>query len=220
VVDVGAVLVSETIDPSCTSFSFLFFIDSFFLDEKSCGRTHGVCDQWRSRVAKESNDTSSLIMLCFLCLLVLLCFGLVRPNNPVQSINPVQSYNPFQTYDPVINHSTTVQLLQTSIQPDGLPRYLEGTRQPIEDFSLRQLERQTLMRDTPSRNLIGSIEQQLSENNIYNIEIITTSSSSPPSYNDVVRQSSIAITMEQQSLLPPSYDDFIRANNEREEADL
>jgi len=78
---------------------------------------------------------------------------------------------------------------------------------------------------TDNRSL-PSIEPRPTENNNSNgrrarrISIEQHISSSPPKYDDTMRQNSVTITMQQQSLLPPSYDDFMRRNNRKEKTSV
>jgi hypothetical protein len=75
---------------------------------------------------------------------------------------------------------------------------------------------------TDNRSL-PSIEPQPVENNNSNgrrarrISIKQHISSSPPKYDGVMRENSVPIAMQQQSLLPPSYGDFMRRNNRKVE---
>ena len=89
-----------------------------------------------------------------------------------------------------------MELSRTSTQPVSAPTYLSvPTLQNINNLNLQYLdstEHRCTMRETTT-----SIEQQ--------------SSTSLPAYDDLPRQSSTKITMEQQILLPPpTYDDFMR----------
>ncbi len=73
---------------------------------------------------------------------------------------------------------------------------------------------------TDNRSL-PSLEPRREENNNSNgrrvggMSVTQYISSSPPKYDDIMRQNSVTITMQQQSLLPPSYDDFMRRNNRK-----
>jgi hypothetical protein len=78
---------------------------------------------------------------------------------------------------------------------------------------------------TDNRSL-PSIEPRRAENNdsygrrARRISIEQHISSSPPKYDDVMRQNPVPIAMQQQSLLPPSYDDFMRRNNRKEKTSV
>jgi hypothetical protein len=173
---------------------------------------------------------SILIVSCLLYILILWCIyecyadqciDAVGANNPVQSNNPIRSSNPVQSHNPVFNYSSNVQRLQTSAQPDVfLPIYLEATRQHIENFNLRSLETQSSLRGITLTNSTDSTQQQVPNNNNSNVRRAPTipiehqTLRSPPSYDDFIRQSSVAIPIEEHSFLPPSYDDFIRTNNQ------
>jgi hypothetical protein len=138
--------------------------------------------------------------------------NLTPNNNCVRSNNPVD------------NNTYPVQLYETLAEPHVfLPIYLEATRQHIENFNLQSMETQSLLRSTTLRNSTDSTQQQLPENGNSNVTTATTITvehqtlRSPPSYDDVIRQSSITIPMEQHSFLLPSYDDFMRRNNQTNE---
>jgi hypothetical protein len=136
------------------------------------------------------------------------------------------SNNTVVSNNPAINNNSTIELQQTSIQPDVfLQRHLDATRRRRENFNLQCAGTQNLIRDIPLRNTTESTDRQSSQIDNYNITRTTTSVeqptlSLPPAYNDVVRQDSITIITEQQSLLPPSYDDFMRGNYKRDVTSL
>jgi hypothetical protein len=120
----------------------------------------------------------------------------------------------------IINRSIIIPL-QTSFEPDELATYLEVTRQHIENFNSENPETQSLSTVTSLRSSIALTERQLPGNDHGGTRLAMTPSREqipPPAYESLVRQSSITITIEQQSLLPPppTYDDFMRRNNERE----
>jgi hypothetical protein len=119
-----------------------------------------------------------------------------------------------------ITNSADIELSQTTTTVNRLSSYLEATRQRIELFNFQNSTTQNLIRERPSRNATTSTELQQLENNINNVRRTPTTSverhtsNSPPAYDDTMRQSSIIITMREQSSLLPSYD-FIRGNNEK-----
>jgi hypothetical protein len=92
-----------------------------------------------------------------------------------------------------------------------------GTIRPprTDNPNLRPMEPQSLIRLTLRRDSIGP---QLLEIDNFRPRIFTTNlcelrtSSLPPVYDDVMQQSSVTITLDQQSL-PPTYDDFMGRNN-------
>jgi len=120
-----------------------------------------------------------------------------------------------------ITNSADIELLRTTATVDGLSSHSESTRQRIELLNFQNSTTQSLIRETPSRNATTSTELQQLENNIDNVRRTPTTSverhtsNSPPAYDDTMRQSSIIITMREQSSLLPSYDEFIRRNNEK-----
>jgi hypothetical protein len=95
-----------------------------------------------------------------------------------------------------------VELQHTSIQPNVFrSTYSEEIRRRIEMFNLLSLYRQNWIRDIT--------QQRLTQTDTFNLRRATTeaeqqTSRLPPSYDDVIRQSSITTPMEQQSLLLPS----------------
>jgi hypothetical protein len=138
----------------------------------------------------------------------------------------VQYNTPARSNDPAINNSSIIELQQTSIQPNlFFSTHLNTTQRPIENFNLQCAETQSLIRDIPLRNTTESTDRQSSQIDNSNIRRTTISVEQPtlsllPAYDDVVRQNSITIIVEQQSLLPPSYDDFMRGNYKRDVTSL
>jgi hypothetical protein len=70
--------------------------------------------------------------------------------------------------------------------------------------------------DMQNSNLRHSTETQLRVYNNCRIERASITSSLPPAYNIVMRENSVTISEEYQSMLPPSYNDFMRRINEND----
>ncbi len=174
------------------------------------------CDTPRYRsIAEIEHDNTVLLFIgvvfsiatLFVVLCGVYCACVVCPDK--NSPNAVRSNNPaiYNGYN-----------IPTSAESNGRPVYSQAQWQNMHNFRERDFQTQNFIRDIPLTHSISSIEQQLSENGNSNLRRTTVeqhSSSLPPAYGDIVRQNSVTITMEQQSLVPPSYDEFIRKSNER-----
>jgi hypothetical protein len=146
-------------------------------------------------------------MVWTICTLCPLCYQ--------TCIKPCRTYI-HHSNGPVIGHSFTEGRIEISAEGDRSSRYLETAGHRIENFNLQSSAIQNLIRDVSIRNPTDSTQQQLSLNNNSDVRRATTISfeqrtlSSLPVYDDVIRQSSITVTVEQQPSLPPSYDDFMQ----------
>jgi len=134
----------------------------------------------------------------------------------VQSDNSV-----IQSDRPVSNNSYSVQQEQTSALSNWLSRDFEVTRQgTTENINLQSLGPQSLIRSTLLTNSIDFMEPRLPAIDNFSTRGATATSSSPPTYDEVIHQNSITITIEQESILPPTYDDFMQESHRREETSL
>jgi hypothetical protein len=134
-----------------------------------------------------------LIVISFILLVTILIY--IIHHYPTQT---------FQSNYPTINNNFSVELLPTSTEPIYLPIYSVGTRKHRKNDKLGCSEVQSLVRDTLQRN---SIEHQQEEYIVQGL---------PPSYNELLRQSSATNSIEEQSLQLPSYEHFIRETNEKD----
>ena len=107
--------------------------------------------------------------------------------------------------------ANTDEVLSTVTVPMNQSKHPELTYLHTENLNIQSLNSQTWIEDISPTNLMGSIKQQLLENN--------NETKLPPAYHEVVQCSSIMITMEQYSL-PPPYEDLLRETTRESEADF